>query len=140
MFGLTPIVTTPAKSTRIVHYDHGNHSRRLTSTATPLPTYRLPAWPGQSAVSQPGNGRFEDITVSAGVAIPDAIAVGATFAATSITTATPTFLITTIVRHGNRLFENEGGISGDITKSAWVSATWVICRARCSSTTTRTAS
>lgn len=52
-------------------------------------------------------GRFEDVTASAGVGMPNQISVGAAFA--DIDNDGDPDLFVTTVRHGNRLFENLGG-------------------------------
>src|SRR2546429_8118870 len=66
-----------------------------------------------------GNGRFEDVTSRAGLAMPDDVAVGCAFA--DIDNDGDPDLFVTTVRHGNRLFENLGhGTFRDITAQAGV--------------------
>src|SRR2546429_4144332 len=66
-----------------------------------------------------GNGRFEDVTSRAGLAMPDDVAVGCAFA--DIDNDGDPGLFVTTVRHGNRLFENLGhGTIRDITAQAGV--------------------
>ena len=66
-----------------------------------------------------GSGRFEDMTVEAGLLMQDAIAVAASFA--DIDNDGDPDLFLTTVRHGNRLFENlSKGHFRDITEAAGV--------------------
>ena len=66
-----------------------------------------------------GGGKFRNITSEAGLAMPDAIAVGCAFADID-NDGLPDLFVTT-VRHGNHLFKNQGGGKfTDITASAGV--------------------
>ena len=66
-----------------------------------------------------GEGKFENITASAGVALPDRISVSAAFG--DIDNDGDADLFVTTVRHGNVLFENLGcGKFRDVTSTAGV--------------------
>jgi hypothetical protein len=66
-----------------------------------------------------GEGKFENITASAGVALPDRISVSAAFG--DIDNDGDADLFVTTVRHGNVLFENLGGGKfRDVTSTAGV--------------------
>ncbi|MEA3246040.1 MAG: CRTAC1 family protein [Gemmatimonadota bacterium] len=66
-----------------------------------------------------GGGKFADITKSAGLEVPDAIAVGCAFADVD-NDGKPDLFVTT-VRHGNHLFRNDGGGHfTDVTAAAGV--------------------
>jgi hypothetical protein len=102
------IVDDAGKNYKRVHYDHGtgvaaadvdgDHRVDLYFVSQ-LGTGEL--WKNQ------GGGRFLAWTDSAGLRMPDAIAVGASFA--DIDNDGDPDLYVTTVRHGNRLFENRGG-------------------------------
>ena len=114
------IVDDAGKTYKLVHYDHGGglcaadvdgDGHADLYFVTQLGTNQL--WKNS------GNGKFVDITASAGLTMPDDIAVGCAFA--DIDNDGDPDLFVTTVRHGNRLFENIGnGRFRDITASAGV--------------------
>ena len=114
-----PIVDDAGIEHKAVHYDHGTGVAAGDVDGDGRPDLYFASQRGPGALYRNlGGGRFEDITVAAGVAIPDAIAAAAAFA-DSDNDGDPDLLITT-VRHGNHLFENQGGHFRDVTKAAGV--------------------
>ena len=64
-----------------------------------------------------GDGKFENVTDAAGVALADRLCIGAAFA--DIDNDNDTDLFVTTIRHGNVLFENDGqGHFRDVTREA----------------------
>jgi hypothetical protein len=114
------IVDDAAKSYKAVHYDHGMGLAVADVNGDSLPDLYFVSQLGTSELwKNVGGGRFTNITKDAGLEMPDAIAVGASFA--DIDNDGDADLFVTTVRHGNRLFENRGdGRFRDITKTAGV--------------------
>jgi hypothetical protein len=116
----TRIVDDAAKAYKHVHYDHGTGSCSADVDGDGLPDLYFVTQLGSNALWRNlGGGRFADLTETAGLRMPDAIAVGCAFA--DIDNDGDPDLFVTTVRHGNRLFENQGGGRfRDITSQAGV--------------------
>src|SRR5216110_815444 len=114
------IVDDAGKSYKLAHYDHGSGLCAADVDGDGLPDLYFVTQLGTSELwKNLGNGRFEDVTTRAGLAMPDEVAVGCAFADLD-NDGDPDLFVTT-VRHGNRLFENLGhGTFRDITTQAGV--------------------
>jgi len=100
------------------HYDHGTGIAIADVDGDGLPDiYFVNQLGGNELWRNLGHGRFADITASAGVALPDRVSVGASFA--DVDNDGDEDLYVTTVRGGNVLFENDGkGHFRDISKSS----------------------
>lgn len=97
-----------------VHYDHGNGlSLADVDGDGRLDLYFLTQIGSNELWRNLGDGRFENITESAGIGVPDRISVAAAFADLD-NDGDPDLYVTT-VRQGNLLFENVGGRFRDRT-------------------------
>jgi len=114
------VVDDAGKSYKLVHYDHGSGVCSADVDGDGLPDLYLVTQLGSNQLwKNQGNDRFTDITRAAGLEMPDAIAVGCSFA--DIDNDGDPDLFVTTVRHGNHLFENQGGGRfRDITQAAGV--------------------
>ena len=114
-------VDDAGKNYKLVHYDHGSGLCAADVDGdTQSDLYFLTQLGTNELWRNAGNGRFVDMTATAGLTIPDAIAVGCAFA--DIDNDGDPDLFVTTVRHGNRLFENVGaGKFQDITPTAGLS-------------------
>jgi hypothetical protein len=114
------IVEDAAKFYKAAHYDHGNGMAAADVDGDGLPDLYFTTQVGSNQLWRNlGNGRFEDITGMAGVGMTNQISVAAAFA--DIDNDGDPDLFVTTVRHGNRLFENQGGGRfRDITREAGV--------------------
>src|SRR5256884_8745353 len=114
------IVDDAGKAYKLAHYDHGSGVCAADVDGDGLPDLYFVTQLGTNELwKNLGNGRFVDVTAPAGLASPDAIAVGCAFA--DIDNDGDPDLFVTTVRHGNRLFENLGhGTFRDITAQAGV--------------------
>ena len=117
---INKIVDDAGKSYKAVHYDHGTGLCAADVDGDGLPDLYFVTQLGTSELwKNLGGGRFTNITESAGLSMPDAIAVGCSFADID-NDGLPDLFVTT-VRHGNRLFKNLGGGKfRDITAEAGV--------------------
>src|SRR5262249_27001405 len=100
------------------HYDHGNGIAVADVDGDGLPDiYFVNQIGGNELWKNLGNGKFKNITESAGVALKDRISVTASFA--DIDNDGDQDLYVTTVRGGNVLFENDGkGRFKDISKES----------------------
>ena len=114
------IVDDAGKTYKRVHYDHGTGVAAADVDGDQRVDLYFVSQLGTSELwKNQGGGRFLAWTDSAGLRMPDAIAVGASFA--DIDNDGDPDLFVTTVRHGNRLFENRGGGTFlDITSAAGV--------------------
>lgn len=98
------------------HYDHANGVAVADVDGDNLPdAFFTNQVGGNELWRNVGGGRFENITVPAGVALADRLCVSASFADTD-NDGDPDLFVTT-TRHGNVLFENQGqGRFVDITE------------------------
>src|SRR6266513_2024999 len=114
------VVDDAGRSYKLAHYDHGSGLCAADVDGNGLPDLYFVTQLGTNELwKNVGNGRFVDVTARAGLASPDAIAVGCAFA--DIDNDGDPDLFVTTVRHGNRLFENLGhGTFRDITAQAGV--------------------
>ena len=106
------------KDNKPIHYDHGCGVAVADIDADGLPDlYFVSQLGGNELWRNLGNGKFENITASAGVGLNDRICVGASFADVD-NDGLPDLFVTT-VRGGNVLFHNLGnGKFRDISKEA----------------------
>ncbi len=113
-------VDDSAKYWKPVHYDHGNGVIAADVDGDSLyDLYFVTQLGGNQLWKSLGNGRFENITESAGVALADRVGVTASFA--DIDNDGDPDLFVTTVRMGNVLFENDGeGKFTDISSKAGV--------------------
>ncbi len=101
------IVDDAGKTYKAAHYDHGNGLAIADVDGDGLiDIYFVNQVGGNQLWRALGRGRFEDITASAGVAVPGKIGVSASFA--DIDNDGDADLYVTTVRGGNVLFENDG--------------------------------
>jgi hypothetical protein len=114
------IVDDAGKTYKAAHYDHGTGIAAADVDGDGLiDLYFVNQMGGNELWRNLGNGRFENITASAGVAVPGRISVSASFA--DIDNDGDQDLFVTTVRGGNLLFENDGkGHFKDISKQAGV--------------------
>ena len=114
------VVDDAGKRYKLVHYDHGSGVCAADVDGDGLPDLYFTTQLGTNELwKNQGNGRFVNVTKDAGLEMPDAIAVGCSFA--DIDNDGDPDLFVTTVRHGNRLFENLGnGAFRDITQAAGV--------------------
>jgi enediyne biosynthesis protein E4 len=112
------VVADAAKTYKAAHYDHGNGLAVADVDGDGLTDiYFVNQVGGNQLWKNAGRGRFQDITGSAGVAVPDRVSVTASFA--DIDNDGDADLYVTTVRGGNLLFENDGtGRFRDITAAA----------------------
>jgi hypothetical protein len=108
------------KNNKPIHYDHGCGLAVADIDGDGLPDiYFVSQLGGNELWRNLGNGKFENITASAGVGLNDRICVGASFADID-NDGLPDLFVTT-VRGGNVLFHNLGnGKFRDISKEAGV--------------------
>ncbi len=101
------VVDDAAKTYKPVHYDHGTGLAAADVDGDGLADLYFVNQVGPNQLwHNLGGGKFEDITAGAGVALPDRIGVGASFADTD--NDGDADLYVTTVRGGNALFENDG--------------------------------
>ena len=114
------VVDDAGKSYKLVHYDHGSGLCAADVDGDGLPDLYFTTQLGSNELwKNQADGRFVNATEQAGLTMPDAIAVGCSFA--DIDNDGDPDLFVTTVRHGNRLFENVGkGTFRDITRAAGV--------------------
>jgi hypothetical protein len=114
------VVEDAGKAYKLVHYDHGSGLCAADLDGDSLPDLYFATQLGTNELwKNQGNGRFVNVTAAAGLEMPDAIAVGCSFA--DIDNDGDPDLFVTTVRHGNRLFANLGnGMFRDITREAGV--------------------
>jgi hypothetical protein len=112
------VVADAAKTYKAAHYDHGNGLAIADVDGDGLTdVYFVNQVGGNQLWQNSGGGNFQDITVAAGVAVPDRVSVTASFA--DIDNDGDADLYVTTVRGGNLLFENDGkGRFRDITAAA----------------------
>ena len=114
------IVADAGINYRAAHYDHGNGLALADVDQDGLTDCYFTTQIGSNQLwRNQGQGRFEDLTVQAGVGLADLISVSAAFG--DIDNDGDPDLFVTTVRQGNVLFENLGqGKFRDITRSAGV--------------------
>jgi hypothetical protein len=114
------VVDDAGKAYKLAHYDHGFGLCAADVDGDSLPDLYFATQLGTNELwKNQGNHRFVNVTADAGLGMPDAIAVGCSFA--DIDNDGDPDLFVTTVRHGNRLFENLGnGTFRDITAQAGV--------------------
>ena len=101
------IVDDAGKAYKAVHYDHGNGFAVADVDGDGrLDIYFVNQVGGNQLWRNLGGGRFENITASAGVAVPGKVSVSASFA--DIDNDGDADLYVTTVRGGNMLFQNDG--------------------------------
>lgn len=114
------IVDDAGREHKPCHYDHGNGLAIADVDGDDLPDVYFVTQVGENQLwRNKGDGTFEDITSSAGVAVRDSIGVAASFA--DIDNDGDPDLYVTNVRSPNVLLENDGhGKFSDISKAAGV--------------------
>src|SRR5437667_5711521 len=114
------VVDDAGRNYKLAHYDHGSGLCSADVDGDGLPDLYFTTQLGTNELwKNQGKGRFVNVTDEAGLGMPDAIAVGCSFA--DIDNDGDPDLFVTTVRHGNRLFENLGhGRFRDITREAAV--------------------
>ena len=114
------IVDDAGRDYKMVHYDHGNGLSAADVDGDGLYDLYFTTQVGDNQLWRNlGNGRFEDITAAAGVAVGDRISVTGTFADYD-NDGDPDLFVTT-VKMGNLLFQNDGkGRFRDVTNAAGV--------------------
>ena len=112
------IVDDAGKTYKAAHYDHGNGIAMADVDGDGLTDiYFVSQVGGNQLWKNLGGGKFQDITASAGVAVPGRVGVSASFA--DIDNDGDPDLYVTTVRGGNVMFENDGkGHFRDVTTSA----------------------
>jgi hypothetical protein len=101
------MVEDAAKAYKAVHYDHGNGLAVADVDNDGLvDLYFVNQVGGNQLWRNSGGGKFQDVTGTAGIAVPDRISVSASFA--DIDNDGDADLYVTTVRGGNLLFENTG--------------------------------
>lgn len=112
------VVEDAAKTYKAVHYDHGNGLAVADVDADGLLDVLFVNQVGSNELWRNlGEGRFENITAKAGIAMADRISVSASFADMDNDGDADVYI--TAVRSGNRLFENIGsGQFRDITEAS----------------------
>lgn len=112
------IVEEAGKNWQPVHYDHGSGVAAADVDGDGLPDlYFVSLVAGNQLWRNTGDGSFEDITAKAGVAVPDAVSMAASFA--DYDNDGDADLFVTTVRRGNRLFQNDGqGVFADVSAEA----------------------
>ncbi len=108
-------VDDAARTYKAVHYDHGNGLAVADVDGDGLHDIYFVNQIGANQLWRNlGDGRFEDATLAAGVAVDDRVSVSASFA--DIDNDGDADLYVTAVRAGNLLFENDGsGRFSDVT-------------------------
>ena len=102
------IVDDAGRAYKAVHYDHGTGLAAADVDGDGLADLFFVSQLGRNELwKNLGGGRFADLTAASGLAMTDAVSVGASFA--DIDNDGDPDLFVTTVRHGNRLFENLGG-------------------------------
>ena len=114
------VVDDAGKNYQAAHYDHGNGLAVADIDGDGLLDVYFTTQLGKNQLWRNlGHGKFEDITLQAGLALEDQISVAAAFADID-NDGTPDLFVTT-VRHGNHLFKNlGGGRFKDITREGGV--------------------
>jgi enediyne biosynthesis protein E4 len=114
------IVDDAGKTYKAAHYDHGTGIAVADVDGDGLlDIYFVSQVGGNQLWKNLGGGKFQDITASAGVAVPGKVSVSASFA--DIDNDGDPDLYVTTVRGGNTLFENDGrGHFKDISAAAGV--------------------
>lgn len=112
------IVDDAGKTYKAAHYDHGNGVAAADVDGDGLIDLYFTTELGENELWRNlGNGKFENKTGSAGLALRNQVSVAAAFADVD-NDGDPDLFVTT-VRHGNHLFRNLGGCRfEDITKEA----------------------
>lgn len=112
------IVDDAGKDYKAVHYDHGNGVAVADVDGDGhLDIYFVTQLGGNELWRNKGNGTFDNITDSAGVAVADRVSVSASFADTD-NDGDPDLFVTT-VRQGNLFFTNDGtGKFTNVSKSS----------------------
>jgi hypothetical protein len=112
------VVDDAGKTYKAAHYDHGNGMAIADVDGDGrLDIYFVNQVGGNQLARNVGGGKFEDVTVTAGVAVAGKVSVSASFA--DVDNDGDADLYVTTVRAGNFLFENDGrGRFKDITASS----------------------
>src|SRR5215469_9911626 len=116
-------VSDALQTYKAIHYDHGNAVAVADVDGDGLYDILFTNQVGGNELwKNLGGGKFKNITVEAGIALPGEISVGAAFA--DIDNDGDPDLVITTVRSGVHLFENDGrGHFKDITKAAGIDDT-----------------
>lgn len=114
------IVDDAGRAYKAVHYDHGTGIAAADVDGDGLADLFFVSQLGRNELwKNLGSGRFSSMTAASGLAMTDAVSVGASFG--DIDNDGDPDLFVTTVRHGNRLFENLGsGKFRDISAAAGV--------------------